>query len=272
MAIMYTMNEIYMYALGSVLIVSLISLIGILVVSVKTRLLNKILFILVSMAAGALLGDAIIHLIPEAFETANSTIEASMFILSGIVAFFILEKFLRWKHIHEVEEDCEDEIHAKLKEIPRKDSGEISPIGYLVPISDGVHNFIDGIIIGTSYLISIEIGIATTIAIVLHEIPQEISDFGVLVHAGLSKGKAIFINFLSAITAVAGTLIALFVGASIENFTPAFIGFAAGSFLYIAGADLIPEIHRISDGRRSLIQLMAILFGIGLMFLLLFLE
>jgi len=109
------------------------------------------------MATGALLGDAIIHLIPELFETANNTTEASMFILSGIIAFFILEKFLRWKHIHEVEEDCKDEIHTQLKEIPCEESGKISPVGYLVTISDGIHNFIDGIIIGTSYLISMEV-------------------------------------------------------------------------------------------------------------------
>ncbi len=264
------MNEIYIYAIGSVFIISLISLIGLSIASIKTSKLNKILFIFVSVSVGALLGDAIIHLIPELFEKAKNTTSASLYILLGIVSFFILEKFLRWKHTHEVEEDCRNDIHSQIKEGSDQHKNSPSHIGSMLVISDGIHNLIDGIIIGTSYLISIEVGIATTIAIILHEIPQEISEFGVLIQSGFSKTKALYVNFLSAITAIVGTLIALFVGPSIDNFVPVFIGFAAGSFIYIAGSDLIPEIHKTSDIKRSLIQLVAILFGISIMFLLLF--
>jgi zinc and cadmium transporter len=265
------MNEIYIYAISSVVIVSLISLIGILIASIKTRVLNKILFIFVSVSVGALLGDALIHLIPKLFEETKNTTSASLFILLGIVFFFILEKFLRWKHTHDVEDDCHDSVHLQVKEMP-KTKDNIEHIGYLLIVSDSVHNLIDGIIIGASYLISIEIGIATTIAIILHEIPQEISEFGVLIQSGFSKIKAVYVNFLSATTAIIGTLLALFIGPRIDNFIPIFIGFAAGSFIYIAGSDLIPEIHKTSDIKRSLIQLISILIGIGIMFLLLLIE
>ncbi|MCR4306342.1 MAG: ZIP family metal transporter, partial [Candidatus Yonathbacteria bacterium] len=173
------------------------------------------------------------------------------------------------KHVHTVENGVGEEIHA---EALAHEGAPVAPLGHLVLVSDGVHNLIDGVIIGSSYLISIEVGIATTIAIVLHEIPQEISDFGVLLHAGFSKNKAIFMNFLSALTAVIGAGIALVAGSSIDALLPMIAAFAAGSFLYIAGSDLVPEIHKVSDPRRSMVQFAAILFGIGIMFLLLFVE
>ncbi|MCR4330710.1 MAG: ZIP family metal transporter [Patescibacteria group bacterium] len=263
------MSIVYLYTFASVFIISIISLVGIVTLSMKERLLHKVLFVLVSVATGALFGDALIHLIPESFKESNNAVSVSLFILLGIVSFFVLEKFLRWKHVHTVENGVGEEIHA---EALAHENAPIAPLGHLVLVSDGVHNFIDGVIIGSSYLISIEVGIATTIAIVLHEIPQEISDFGVLLHAGFSKNKAIFMNFLSALTAIVGAGMALFIGSSIDSLLPMIAAFAAGSFLYIAGSDLVPEIHKVSDPRRSMVQFAAILFGIGIMFLLLFVE
>ena len=142
-------------------------------------------------------------------------------------------------------------------------------MGYLVLYADAVHNFTDGIIIAASYLISIPVGIATTIAVILHEIPQEIGDFGLLIHSGFSKWHALGVNFISALAAVVGTLLGLFLGSSFSFLTPFIIAFAAGGFLYIAGTDLLPEIHKTADPRRSAIQFLAIIGGIGIMFLLL---
>ena len=263
------MSTVYLYTFASVFIVSIISLVGIVTLSMKERLLHKMLFVLVSVAAGAMFGDALIHLIPESFKEGGSAALTSLSILLGIVSFFVLEKFLRWKHVHTVENGVGEEMHA---EALAHGSAPAAPLGHLVLVSDGMHNLIDGIIIGSSYLISIEVGIATTIAIVLHEIPQEISDFGILLHAGFSKAKAILMNFLSALTSFIGAGIALIVGGNIDALLPMTAAFAAGSFLYIAGSDLVPEIHRTSDPGRSLIQFAAILFGIGIMFLLLFVE
>lgn len=263
------MSTVYLYTFASVFIISVISLVGIVTLSMKERLLHKMLFVLVSIAAGAMFGDALIHLIPESFKEGGNAASVSLSILLGIVSFFVLEKFLRWKHIHTVEDGTGEEIHA---EALAHEGASVAPLGHLVLVSDGMHNFIDGIIIGGSYLISIEVGIATTIAIVLHEIPQEISDFGILLHAGFSKTKAILMNFLSALTSIVGAGIALIVGGSIDALLPMIAAFAAGSFLYIAGSDLVPEIHKTSDPKRSVIQFAAIIFGIGIMFLLLFVE
>lgn len=257
------------YALTSIIIVSSISLIGLFTLSIKKELLHKSIFFLVSLAVGALFGDALIHLIPEAFERIENTAIASFFILSGIIVFFTLEKILRWRHIHTTDHvhehgssDCEQE----------KKHSHIKPLGTLVLISDGMHNFLDGIIVGASYFMSIEVGIATTIAIILHEIPQEISDFALLLHAGFSRKKALFVNFLSALTAILGVYIASLSNLFNENLIPLLTAFAAGGFLYIAGSDLVPELHKENTAKKSIQQLFAILLGIGLMFSLLWLE
>jgi len=144
---------------------------------------------------------------------------------------------------------------------------------HLLPnlIGDGVHNLVDGLVIGASYLVGIPLGITTTIAIILHEIPQEIGDFGVLVHGGFTRKKALMLNLLTALTAVAGVIISLLIGTKIQNYTLFLLPFTAGGFIYIAGSDLIPELHKEVKPLKSLFQLIAILLGIGIMFLLTFL-
>ena len=248
------MMTIYLYSLLSVLIVSFISLIGLLTLSLKEGLLQKYVFVLVSLAVGALLGDAFIHLIPEAFEKINNPIFLPLAIIVGILIFFVLEKALHWHH------------H------PGFDDHDSHHLGYLILISDGVHNFIDGLIIAASYLVSIEVGIATTIAVILHEIPQEIGDFGVLLHSGYSKTQALWLNFVSALLALAGAAVALLLGASAAIIITWLLPFAAGGFIYIAMSDLIPELHKTKKLQYSLIQFLAIALGVGAMVLLLVIE
>lgn len=263
------MTIITLYALLSVFIVSLISFVGILAISVKESALRKWVLVLVSLAVGALLGDALLHLIPEAFKESANTMLTSLLIIGGILLFFVLEKFLHWHHHHGHELHEEECLDGQVKDAARE---RVKPLGYLILVSDGFHNFIDGVIIAASYFISIEVGIATTIAIILHEIPQEIGDFGILLHAGFSRLKALAVNFLSALFAVLGVAVVFLFGESAEIFAAAVIPFAAGGFLYIAGSDLVPELHKTTQLKSSLIQLLAMAAGILAMVALLLFE
>jgi len=240
-----------LYAIASVTVVSLVSLVGIITISVNEQRLRSVLFVLVSLAVGAMFGDAFIHLLPESFQKSADTLMPSMSVLAGILGFFILEKFLRWRHQHTLESN-----------------NRIHPLGYLNLIADGVHNLIDGMMIGASYLISLPLGIATTLAVVFHEIPQEIGDFGILLHAGFPKKRALFFNFMSATLAMLGTTIALLVGSSLESFSSVMLPFTAGGFIYIAGSDLLPELQKELEPAKSTVQLLAMAGGIGLMLIL----
>jgi len=250
------MISVYLYSIASVTLVSLVSLVGVFTLSLQKEVLRKYLFILISLAVGALLGDAFIHLIPEGLEMFSNPAYASLAVISGIILFFILEKFLHWHHHAEGEEDHET-IHFN---------------GHMILVSDAVHNFIDGLIIGASFLVGPEIGIATTLAVILHEIPQEIGDFGVLVHSGYTTTKALLFNFLSALAAVAGAIVSISLSSFSETLVMWLVPIAAGGFIYIAMSDLIPELHKTKNVRHSIMQLAAVLIGIGAMVLLLALE
>lgn len=243
------------YALVSVIIVSLISLIGVFTISLKEDRMRKYIFILVSLAVGALLGDAFIHLIPEAFEASTNTLVTSLLIIAGVLIFFVIEKFLHWHH------------HGEDKE-----TNHIHPVGKLVIFSDGVHNLIDGLIIGASFLVSIPVGVATTIAVILHEIPQEIGDFGVLLHAGYTKRRALWLNFLSAAFAILGVLIAFILGEKTISLAVWILPVAAGGFIYIALSDLIPELQKTKNVRASFGQLITVIIGVLAMLALALLE
>lgn len=229
----------------TVFIVSLISLIGIFSLLLKENVMDKILFILVSFSAGSLLGAAFLDLLPEAVDGGNPGI--LNYVLLGIILFFMMEKFLYWYHCHRGK--CEVHIFT-----------------YLNLIGDGIHNFTDGVIIATSFLVSIPLGTVTSLAIILHEIPQEIGDFGILVYGGFSKTRALFYNFISALTAFLGALVAYFFIPKAENFAPFIIAFAAGGFIYIACSDLIPELHKEKNTRRSFLQFALLLIGIAIIF------
>jgi len=247
--------DILFYSLASVVIVSLISLVGVFTFGIKTENLKAILLYLVSFSAGALFGDAFIHLIPEAVEETGFRLNVSLYVLFGIVSFFIIEKFLYWRHCH----------------IPTSEEHPHT-FAYMNLFGDSVHNFIDGLIIGGSYIVSLPLGIATTLAVVFHEIPQEIGDFGVLIYGGFKKPKALLFNFLSAVTAILGALVSLGLGFYMEGFTVFLIPFAAGGFIYIAGSDLIPELQKEAKLSKSALQLTAFIFGILCLLSLVFLE
>lgn len=231
---------------------STISLIGVITFSIDIEKIRKVLFLLVSFAAGALLGDAFIHLLPEIVEENGFTLSISIYLLSGIAVMFLIEKVVRWRHCH----------------LPM-DKQHVHSYAVMNLLGDTAHNVIDGLIIGASYLVSIPVGIATTIAVILHEIPQEISDFGVLIHGGYSRNRALFFNFITALAAVVGTIFALILSSSTEYLTIFLVPFSAGSFIYIATADLIPELHKEVAIRKSFPQFIAFLLGVGIMVLML---
>lgn len=235
--------------------VSLLSLIGLAFVSVDEQKLKRIIFFMVSLAVGGLFGDAFIHLLPESFERLASKLQASVLVLAGIFAFFALEKFLLWRHQHVLESD--DAIH---------------PVGYMNLLADGAHNFIDGAIIGASYVVSLHVGVATTLAVIFHEIPHELGNFFVLLYAGFTKRKALFFNFISAVFAILGTVLSVLVGSRVGDFSSVMLPLAAGGFIYIAGSDLVPELNKESTLGKSLVQMVAIGLGVGLMLILDMLE
>jgi zinc and cadmium transporter len=240
----------------SVTIVSLISLIGVFFLALRPDKLRRIQLVLVGLATGGLLGGAFIHLIPEAFESFKNQHTASILLVAGFLLFFILERFLHWQHNH----------------TEGISSNHIKPFGPINLIADMFHNFLDGILIGAAFLYSPEIGITTTIIVLLHEIPQEIGDFGILIHAGYTPRKALFYNFASACSSYIGAFIVLIFSTSADLLSKAVLPIAAGGFIYLAAADLIPELHTEKNLKSSIYQFGAILFGIGVLFLLLLLK
>ena len=243
--------SIILYSLASVLLISLMSFIGVLTFSLKAERLRGLLLYLVSFSAGALFGDAFLHLLPEATE-AGFGLPAGTAVLTGIAVFFIIEKIINWRHCHFP--PTHEHIH---------------PFAWMNLFGDAVHNFIDGLIIGASYFASIPVGVATTIAVILHEIPQEIGDFGILLHGGFPRKKALLFNFVTALMAFIGLAVSLALASLNPSIGAFFIPFAAGGFIYIAGSDLIPELHKERKVSRSFWQFVALLFGIGVMMALL---
>jgi zinc and cadmium transporter len=247
-------NSAWFYTMTSVTLVSGLSLTGLFFISMDETRLMKILLFMVSFAVGGLFGDAFLHLLPEAFAKMGTGPRAPLLALGGIFMFFILEKFLSWRHCH----------------VPTSERHP-HPMVFMNLIGDAVHNFIDGAVIGASYLISVHVGLATTLAVVLHEIPHEIGDYGVLVHGGFSPKKALVFNFLTALTALAGGAASLVIGAHFVSYTYAAMPLTAGGFIYIAGSDLVPALHEECSPAKSLLQLVFIFLGIGIMSLLLLL-
>jgi zinc and cadmium transporter len=242
----------WVYSLLSVIFVSLISLVSVLLFLIKKKNLSKFFSYLVSFSVGSLFGNAFIHLIPKAIEESGSQGYFPLSILIGIFFSFAVENFLQWRHCHVLTS----------KEHPHS-------FAYMNLFGDAVHNFIDGLIIGGSYLTNTTLGITTTLSIVFHEIPQEIGDFGVLIYGGFSKSRAFFYNLLTALTAIFGSIVALSLSFLIKDFSTFLVPFAAGTFIYIAGSDLIPEIRKDeNDFLKSSVQLLFLIFGTIIMLLL----
>jgi zinc and cadmium transporter len=235
--------DVLLAILASVTTVSLISFVGAMFVGLKESVLRRLLMAFVGFASGTLLGGAFFGLLPESLPQ-NGATTTSYGVIAGIVAFFSIEKFLHWRHCHE--ENCE--VHA---------------FAYTSLVGDGVHNFIDGMLIAATYMLSFELGVVTTLGVIFHEIPQEIGDFGVLIYGGFSKKKALTYNFAIALTAVLGAVVTYFL--ALQGIYALLIPFAAGGFIYIAATDLMPELHKKSHAGESIVQFASILLGLGLM-------
>lgn len=246
-------------SLLSILLVSLVSLAGVAVFSLHEQVMRRSLLLIVGFSAGALLGDVFIHIFPEMLEDAGkTTFSPFSLVLAGMLLSFIIEKAIHWRHCH-----C--------SALP-KESMHVHPVGIMNLIGDGIHNFIDGALIAGSFLISPSIGLATTVAVILHEIPQEIGDFAILLFSGFSVRKAALFNLLSACIAFAGALAVFAAASSLPMLASFLLPIAAGNFLYIAGADLMPELHKETRLSQAFLQFTVILLGVGTMQLLTLLE
>lgn len=231
--------------LGAILLSSiaaaLVSLVGGLFVIFNDEKVRKATHYIVSFAIGALFSVSFLDLIPEAIEMGS--VESVMpYVLLGILMFFLLEKFIFWYHCH----DGKCPVHT---------------YSYIVLWGDFLHNFVDGIILGLTFLVDMRLGFITTIAIILHEIPQEIGDFGILIHGGFSRKKALWYNFLSALSVIIGGVLTYFIGAALEPFLPKALGLIAGAFIYLAAVDLMPELHEYPKLSHTLIQILFIIVG-----------
>ncbi|VVB68515.1 Zinc transporter ZupT [Candidatus Norongarragalina meridionalis] len=233
--------DVFWEAIGAVFIVSLISFVGIASVMFKKKQQDELLFYMISFAAGSMVGAAFLDLLPEAVASAGAGILS--WAIVGIGAFFVMEKFLHWYHCHKGH--CDTHAFTTLS-----------------LVGDGVHNFIDGMIIAAAYMTSRDLGIVTTVAIIAHEIPQELGDYSVLIYGGMKRMKALAYNFLVALTAVAGALVVLLGMSNPETFSPYLLSFGAGGFLYISCSDLIPEMHKNIDAKKSLLQLLMFALGV----------
>ncbi|OGK63040.1 hypothetical protein A2334_00165 [Candidatus Roizmanbacteria bacterium RIFOXYB2_FULL_38_10] len=245
------MNILFSIILAN-LVVSAGSLIGVITLVMKEKTLHKILILLVSLSAGALIGGAFLHLLPEAQELYQDG-NLFLFVLLSFIFFFILEKLLHWRHCH-------------------KGVCKVHTFGLMNLIGDSIHNFIDGLVIAASFLTSFHLGVVTTLAVALHEIPQEIGDFGVLLYAGFGRKKALFANFMTALTAVFGGVIGYFAASRVEHFTFYLLPVAAGGFIYIATTDLIPEMRKETNLYKSFLSFLFFILGIIIMYLAKFIE
>ena len=224
------------------LINGLVALVGAFSLLISKKALNKILLFLVSISIGGLIGGALFHLIPEALKELPNILTINLIIL-GIVVFLFVEKVLHWHHCHKGGE-C-----------------KTHPYTHLILYGDAMHNFIDGLIIASSFIISIPIGFLTSLLIIAHELPQELGDFGILVYGGFTKTKALFYNFLAQLTAVLGGILGYFFF-NLNQYAIYLLPFAAGGFLYIAIGDLIPEVFKEKNWKKRLINLLGIILGL----------
>ena len=232
----------------AVVIVSAISLVGITYLMINKKLLEKIITLLVAFAAGTLIATAFYDLIPESYEA----LESMTWVIVGLLVFFLVESVLHWHHHNE---NCEEKDKVSNKK-------RIMPVVYLNLIGDAMHNFLDGIIIAAGFLAGTPTGIATTIAIAIHEIPQEIGDYAVLIKGGLSRMKALLSNFLTALTAIIGGVLGYYYQNKVQGLIPYIIAIAAGGFLYIATTDLLPELHRTKNFKKVILQIITLMAGI----------
>jgi len=240
----------FLPALLASVVVSLISLVGVLLLTVGKKSLDRYLSLLVAFAAGTLLGDAFIHMIGESLSGSGYTTSTALLILGGFLFSFVIERFVHWHHCHTGAEHKHRLATMNL-------------------VGDAVHNLLDGFAIAAAFAVSMPVGIATTIAICLHEIPQEMGDFAVLLYSGFTKTKAILYNLATACVAILGVVIGFVAIGTFHSIEKQLLLFTAGNFIYIAATDIMPELNRHEGVRRGIAHTLALLAGIGVMYLLL---
>ena len=234
----------FFWIVASGLLMSAIALVGSVALILQETTLKRLLLPLVALAAGTLLGGALFHMIPASVERRGNDLSIYVWIVIGFVLFLGLEQFLHWHHCHRA-------------------PSEHRPLTYLILIADGVHNFVDGLAVAAAFLVDIKVGISAWIATAAHEVPQELGDFGILIHGGWDKRQALIYNFLSALTFMVGGLVAY--GASFTVDVTFLVPVAAGNFIYIAAADLIPEIKREDSVQSNIVHFASFLGGLGLL-------
>lgn len=232
-----------LWILAFTLLDGLVAFVGAVTILLNEKTLKRVIYVLVSFSAGALMGGGLLHLMAESI-TLLSVDAAFLILIAGFSVFFLMERFLYWHHCHEKECD----VHE---------------YSYLILFGDGIHNFIDGLVISAAFMADINLGVVTSFLIIGHEIPQELGDFGVLLHGGMSKRKALLYNFLSQLTCVLGGIVGYIMPS--EGFKTIMLPFAAGGFLYIAASDLVPELHKEADVKKSMISFLFFLAGVCLM-------
>jgi len=235
---------VLLYILLAAFIDSLLALVGALSLFLKKNVFEKLIFALVAFSAGALLSGAFFHMLAESLEKMPS-MQAFAILFIGFCLFFIIERILHWHHCHE-------------------GLCRVHPVSWLILLGDGIHNFIDGAVIAASFMMGVPFGIITTLLIIAHEVPQELGDFAVLVYSGMGRTKALLFNFISQATCVAGALLTYFFFLD-SSFVVFLLPFAAGGFIYIAASDLIPELHKEENLKRSILSFLLFLFGSGFM-------
>ncbi len=239
--------QLFFWILGSGILMSSISLLGAITFIIPEKAVKAMLLPLVSLAAGSLLGSSLFYLLPESVEVMGNDIHLYLYVLAGFLTFFILEQFLHWHHFHG-EEESEHHHHH--------------PVTYLVLISHGIHNFVDGIVVGGSFLIDVRIGIFAWMGVALHEIPQKLGDFSILLHGGWKQKKALLYNFLCSLTFLLGSILVFFLSREIN--VSFLLPFAAGMFLYVAAVDLVPEIKNHHNVKKNAIHFVSFVVGLGI--------
>jgi len=248
----------------SVSIVSVVSLVGILALSMREETLHKALFIFLGFSGGTILGSAFLDLLPESIELISENgneFSVFIYIIIGFLTFFFIDRYVYWYHGHGHRNEIEDECKMRR-------NIELKSLRILNLIGDATHNFIDGMIISASYLYSIPLGITTTIAVLFHEIPQEIGDIGLLIYSGLKTNKALILNFVSALAAIIGALTVQIISLKIENVNAILLPMACGGFTYLAASEIIPEMQRERDFVKGVTQFILFIMGIILIFIL----
>ncbi|MBR9702769.1 ZIP family metal transporter [Candidatus Woesearchaeota archaeon] len=247
----------------SVTIISLVSFSGLLVLALREKQLKAVILELVAFAVGALLGSVFLHILPEVSEELGFGLLVGLLLLGGFLLGFIMEKFIHWHHCHG--SHCDHGEPGGPAAEKKHLAMHAKPCALVNIFGDALHNFIDGVLIAAAYMTSTSVGVATTIAVLLHEIPQEIGDFAVLIHAGWSRWKALMMNFASALTAILGAAITLLVGVEFREYVPYVMPVAGGLFIYLAASDLVPELHKETKLGRGVAQLLAVIAGIAVM-------